>query len=144
MIINTNEAPKFSIKSVLLIALYAIILTLVIMWYFKGSKYKAENIALKNDISNIQKQRDSLASERDSLKANYANLSKTNDQLYQQYHAADSESVKLQQQLNLSLNSLNKLTTNMNAVNKNINYVELHPVKRQGDDLLNSLNKINN
>ena len=135
---------NFSLKKVLMFVLYAIILTLFVVWYLSGDKYKRENKSLKNDIANIQKERDNLSKERDSLRLNYDSLVKKNDDLYKQYMQLDSTSNKLQQELSITLNSINKLSTSLNSVNKKINDLETHPTRKNDDDLLKSLDKINN
>lgn len=135
---NTFKS-KLDVKSIIIIGLALVILIGLSIWYFSPSK--SDNKILKTQISNIQKERDSLAkstvllenknkiSEENRKKAEYVNSILTK-------RVKEAE-IKTEQ-------SIKELATNKaeyDKAKKEYDRTTKNPIVRSGDDLIQSLTK---
>jgi predicted RNase H-like nuclease (RuvC/YqgF family) len=105
----------------------------IILWIFSpGSK---QNQILKNQISQIQKERDSLKNNIDSLEKNYQQNITSDSIKYSQLQEINKNLTKDNENLSKSLDNLNKIRNELDSINK----IKIDTVERKGDDLINSL-----
>lgn len=131
---------KLDFKSWLLIILSILFIIFFSLWYFKGNSSVKDDIKnAKEQIANIQKERNQITEKDDSLKLAYKNLQFS-------YNQQDSVIKGLNQRVlnNESIieESQSKLDNYDFLLRKNqatIDSLEKNPTKRTGENLLNSL-----
>ena len=131
---------KLDFKSWLLIILSILFIIFFSLWYFKGNSSVKDDIKnAKEQIANIQKERNQITEKDDSLKLAYKNLQFS-------YNQQDSVIKGLNQRVlnNESIieESQSKLDNYDFLLRKNqatIDSLEKNPTKSTGENLLNSL-----
>lgn len=131
---------KLDIKSILIIALT--LMSIIFAWkYFNESDkdYKKELQRLRTENELIQKQRDSLFTQRKKLEGDMLIIRKHNDSLIYISNVLEKEVVNQKHKANLSRQELDKLRSELEETRTKIEEIKKHPSNRSGDELLNSL-----
>lgn len=133
---------KLDIKSWAIIILLGGFIIFFSLWYFrKPIADKSEINLLNNQIASIQKQKDSLSTDRKILQANFDLL---NNKYNNQNKSIDSLSRKISIntiELDKTKSNFNNLLASIKKSNDQINSLQNNPTKENKDQLLNSLIK---
>jgi hypothetical protein len=132
------------IKPIYLLLGCVVLSVIVYFWFSKPDTYKQENKRLKNEIIQIQKQRDKIADSIKTLKYEYTKLEDSANIKLQLLDEINQRMVLIEQRVSTSFDELSKIKNGVNGLNAQIKSATEKPIKRVGDDLINSLkNKIN-
>ena len=135
------------LKSIKPIYLFLGCIVLAVIIYFLLSKpddYKQENKRLKNEINQIQKERDRISDSIKTLKYEYAKLEDSSKVKEKLLLEINQRITLIEQKVSTSFEELSKIKNGVNGLNAQIKSATENPVQRVGDDLIKSLkNKIN-
>ena len=101
----------------------------------------AENRRLMKEVKLIEKQRDSLAKERNYLRVEFDKIEKQIKERDNKISALCQRIIDSKKELDLVKNQLKDFLDQMDKINKEIERIKKFPPKREGEDLINSLTK---
>ena len=131
---------KFDIKSWLIMILLVVVIVFGGMWYFKKDEGSAQRVKdLEKEIVNIQKQKHDIDLVLLALKNNQAAIEKEISDKTAQLAIMEKENARLSAQVTISKQNLDALRKKLKETQDKIDELTKNPVKREGDDLLNSL-----
>lgn len=131
---------KFDIKSWLIIVLLVAVIVFGGMWYFKKDEGSVQRVKdLEKEIVNIQKQKHDIDLVLVALKNNQAIIEKEISDKTAQLLIMEKENARLSGQVTISKQNLDALRKKLKETQDKIDELTKNPVKREGDDLLNSL-----
>lgn len=131
---------KLDIKTILIIALTFMSIIFASKYFKESDKdYKKELERLRTENELIQKQRDSLFSQRKKLEDDMLMIRKHNDSLIYISNVLEKEVVNQKHKASLSRQELDKLRSELEETKTKIEEIKRHPANRSGDELLNSL-----
>ncbi len=143
-LLSKGKSLLKGIKPIYLLLGCIVLSVIVYFWFSKPDAYKQENKRLKNEIIQIQKQRDKIADSIKTLKYEYIKLEDSANVKLQLLDEINQRMVLIEQRVSTSFDELSKIKNGVNGLNAQIKSATEKPIKRVGDDLINSLkNKIN-
>jgi chromosome segregation ATPase len=123
--------PTISKKKIIFIVLGLIMN--ILLWIFSGTKQIND---LKNQIKQIQQERDSLKFNIDSLQRGYKTFEYTDSVKHQELEQINKDLKQKDKDLSESLDKVKNLTNSIDSLNLKM---KNDTTKRVGQDLLNSL-----
>lgn len=143
-LLSKGKSLLKGIKPIYLLLGCIVLSVIVYFWFSKPDAYKQENKRLKNEIIQIQKQRDKISDSIKTLKYEYTKLEDSASVKLQLLDEINQRMVLIEQRVSTSFDELSKIKNGVNGLNAQIKSATEKPIKRVGDDLINSLkNKIN-
>ena len=130
---------NLDMKSILILIFLGASILFFAMWYFKGSNTKDELKRLKGEITNIEHIRDSLKIANVNLKAEFEKIQDEIDKKSEKIRLIESELAKTKLDLNSARAKVKENERELAETKKKIDELQKNPIKREGDDLINSL-----
>lgn len=129
---------NLDLKSIIILVLLGVSIVFFGMWFFRGSdKDKVRD--MENQIKLIQNQRDSLKNVNNILAIDFLKIQKEindRDSLIKMIEIKLSDAEK---RLNSANSKLSDTEKRLKRSKKMVEELEKNPIKRDGDDLINSL-----
>lgn len=134
-------SKKVLIISLVLLGIIGLIFGSVSLINSFDKELKEENERLKKEFSNIQVERDSLKAAREIMKTRFDSIQVIIN--IEEEKIAELTKALLLSKKNLSnaVSDLNKEKEKIHETDKKIQEINSNPIKREGDQLLKSLNK---
>jgi chromosome segregation ATPase len=130
---------QLDFKSILILVFLGISILFFSMWFLKGTGYKKEFKKLELEFQKLQKTRDSLEAVNIKLKIDFEKIQQKIDERNLEIKKVEYELVKVKKDLNSSNNQLQKNKKDLEETRKKIEKLKKDPIKREGEDLINSL-----
>jgi peptidoglycan hydrolase CwlO-like protein len=130
---------KLDLKSVLVLVLLGFCILFFSMWFLKGTEYKKEFKLLDKKYERLQHIRDSLVDANSRLKSDFDNIQTVVDQRNKKITKIESDLKKTKYELSKANSELSENKHDLEETKKKIEKLKKEPIKREGDDLLNSL-----
>ena len=130
---------QLDFKSILILVFLGISILFFSMWFLKGTGYKKEFKKLELEFQKLQKTRDSLEAVNIKLKIDFEKIQQKIDERNLEIKKVEYELVKVKKDLNSSNNKLKKNKKDLEETRKKIEKLKKDPIKREGEDLINSL-----
>lgn len=130
---------RLDLKSIVIISLAVVCVLFFSLWFLKGTGYKKEFKLLEQQYKNLQHTRDSLEKVNLKLKSDFDETQKIINQRNVKIKEIENELSKSKVQLNKANSELNRNKKDLEDTKKKIESLKKEPIKREGEDLLNSL-----
>lgn len=130
---------KLDLKSLLILILLGTCILFFAMWYFRGSNTKEQVKKLEKEINKIELVRDSLQNANKILEIEFDKKQKEIDNRDIRIKKYESELIKTKQDLTKANDKVKEYQKELSETKKKIEELEKNPIKREGDDLINSL-----
>lgn len=130
---------KISINNLINIALILLCLFFGTLWYMQGSGYKKKLKEADKRIEAVEKVRDSLKLVNKKLTKDYIDIQKSISDRDKKIKTIEKELELSRKNLNLALADAEKKRKEMEESKRRIKKLKDNPIKREGDDLINSL-----
>lgn len=130
---------NLDIKSILILILLVGSIIFFAMWYFKGSDTKDRVKELQKENARIELVRDSLKDINKNLQVEFNKIQENVDKKNEEIKRIESELLKTKQDLVGANNKVKEHQKELAETKKKIEELEKNPIKREDDDLINSL-----
>ena len=130
---------RLDIKSIALLVLTGACILFFGMWLFKGSDYKDKIKALEIENKKIESVRDSIKSANASLKLDFDKNRSEIDKRDQKIKLIESEILKTKKDLKIATAQVEADRKSLKETKDKIEKLKKDPIKREGDELINSL-----
>jgi chromosome segregation ATPase len=132
---------KIDLKTGLILLLLLFCIVFFSMWYLKGadSVSKRELKRLKTEYKNLQKSRDSLDQVNIMLKDNFNDYQNKIDQRDSKIQSIEYQLSQAKIDLSQSKKDLSNMKTELTKTRKRVEDLKKNPIKREDDDLIESL-----
>lgn len=130
---------KLDIKSIVILVLLLFGGIFFGLWYFKGSDTKDRVNQLEKDIKRIEVVRDSLEDANTKLREDFNERELIISERDKKIKDIESSISKIKQDLVVANNKLKQSQKELAETKKKIEELKNNPIKREGDDLINSL-----
>lgn len=130
---------RLDLKSILILCLVVISILFFSLWFLKGTGYKKEFKLLEQEFKNLQHTRDSLVKVNLKLKGDFDKTQKSIDDRNRKILQIESQLNKSKAQLNKANGELSRNKKDLEDTKRKIENLKKDPIKREGEDLLNSL-----
>jgi chromosome segregation ATPase len=132
---------KIDLKTGLILLLLLFCIVFFSMWYLKGadSASKRELKRLKTEYKNLQKSRDSLDQVNIMLKDNFNDYQNKIDQRDSKIQSIEYQLSQAKIDLSQSKKDLSNMKTELTKTRKRVEDLKKNPIKREDDDLIESL-----
>lgn len=130
---------KISINNIINIALIILCLFFGTLWYMQGSGYKKKLKEADKRIEAVEKVRDSLKLVNKRLSKDYFDIQNSMSDRDKKIKTIEKELQLAKKDLDLALADAEKRKKDMEESKKRIKKLKDNPIKREGDDLINSL-----
>jgi len=130
---------QLDFKSILILVFLGISILFFSMWFLKGTGYKKEFKKLELEFQKLQKTRDSLEAVNIKLKIDFEKIQQKIDERNLEIKKVEYELVKVKKDLKSSNNQLQKNKKDLDETRKKLEKLKKDPIKREGEDLINSL-----
>ena len=137
-----KEIMKYDIKSICLGLLIILSVVFFCLWYFStddAAKQEVKQLQIEN--KKLQKERADIEKKNDSIVTHYKIVEENTQKTLDMISDLHVKFVKLEVEVKDSKKEVEATNVEINDLLKQIEYLKANPVKRTGDDLLNSLNK---
>jgi hypothetical protein len=132
---------KLNLNTIVMIAPFLFLIFLFSLWYFKGTDYKKEYKKLEEQYEKIQKTRDSLKVVNLKLKNDFEIRQKEINKRDSLIKLVEDRLYRTKSELKQTKKELANWESDYKETKKKLDNLKKNPVKREGDDLLNSLKK---
>jgi uncharacterized protein (DUF3084 family) len=132
---------KLDVKSIIILLLAVFSILFFSLWFLKGTGYKKEYKKLEQEFDRLQKSRDSLKTINIKLKKDFDIIEievKKRDSLIK---IVEKELVKTKQELKEAKKEVAKWQFDFNKTKKKIEDLKKNPIKREDEDLIQSLSE---
>lgn len=109
------------------------------IWFFKGSDTKDKIKLLEEKNISIERQRDSLDRVNSGLRLEFNKIQKSIDERDSKIKDIEDQLSKVKKELDIANAKVNKYKKDLDETKRNIENLKRNPIKREGDDLINSL-----
>lgn len=130
---------KLDIKTIVILILLGICIVFFGMWYFRGSDYKKRVKELEDQNKKIELVRDSLDRANKVLKSDYDLKQKDIEERDKKIKEIESNLAKTKSDLVAANKKVTDAQKDLAATKKKIEDLKNNPIKRDDDDLINSL-----
>lgn len=130
---------KLDIKSWLIIILLGAFLIFFGLWYFGNTDYKNRNKILESENKKIEMSRDSLKRANEVLETSFTSSQKDIDNLKSRQKQIETDLEKARQYSSYLNTQLGKQQKDLDDTKKKIEDLKKNPLKRENNDLINSL-----
>jgi septation ring formation regulator EzrA len=130
---------RLDIKSIALLVLSSACILFFGMWFFKGSDYKDKIKALEIENKKIESVRDSLKLANASLKLDFDKKQSEISKRDQKIKLIEFEIEKAKKDLKVATAQVEADKRSLKETKDKIEKLKKDPIKREGDELLNSL-----
>ena len=130
---------RLDIKSIALLVLTSACILFFGMWFFKGSDYKDKIKALEIENKKIESVRDSLKLANASLKLDFDKKQSEISKRDQKIKLIEFEIEKAKKDLKVATAQVEADKRSLKETKDKIEKLKKDPIKREGDELLNSL-----
>jgi len=130
---------KLDIKSIAILVLLGACILFFGMWFFKGSDTKERIKELEKQVSSIQTKRDSLELSNKNLAIEFDKKQKDIEDRDNKIKSIESDILKVKQELNYANIRVREGQKELAETKKKIEDLRKNPIKREDDDLINSL-----
>ena len=130
---------KISINNIINIALIILCLFFGTLWYMQGSGYKKKLKEADKRIEAVEKVRDSLKLVNKRLTKDYIDIQNSMYDRDKKIKTIENELKMAKKDLALAVADAEKRKKDMEESKKRIKKLKDNPIKREGDDLINSL-----
>jgi len=132
---------KLDAKSIIILLLAVFSILFFSLWFLKGTGYKKEYKKLEQEFDRLQKSRDSLKTINIKLKKDFDIIEievKKRDSLIK---IVEKELIKTKQELKEAKKEVAKWQFDFNKTKKKIEDLKKNPIKREDEDLIQSLSE---
>lgn len=130
---------KFDVKTIAILILLGVCVLFFGMWYFKGDDYKKRAKELEDQNKKIELVRDSLEKANKILKIDYDQKQKDIDERDNKIKEIESNLLKTKVDLIAANKKVTQSQKDLAETKKKIEDLKNNPIKRNDDDLINSL-----
>lgn len=130
---------KLDIKSIAILALTGICILLFGMWYFKGSYTKDRLKQLESENLIIEKLRDSLDIVNKNLLIEFDKIQKSINDRDNKIKEIEEKLLKSKKDLEIANAKINRYKKELAETKNKIDKLKKEPIKRNDEDLINSL-----
>jgi septation ring formation regulator EzrA len=130
---------RLDIKSIALLVLTGACILFFGMWFFNKSEYKDKIKELDEENKRIELVRDSLKSVNASLKLDFNKKQSEIDKRDQKIKLIESEILKIKGDLKLAKSKVEENEKNLKETKDKIKKLKKDPIKREDQELINSL-----
>lgn len=130
---------NLDLKSVLIIILLVFSTIFFSIWYFKGTEYKKEYNKLELEFRKLQQTRDSLEKVNVDLKKDFNKIQIEISKRDSHIRSVEKELEKSKNELKIANQDIEENNQKLEKIKKKIEELKNNPIKREDDDLINSL-----
>lgn len=131
---------KIDIKNIIILILIVFSCFSAWNWLIKGDKESKSKVEeLDKQFNDLKMVKDSLDKSNQNLKLKFSELKRLDDELSKKNIELQEEVKKSESVANKSQKELTRLMKEKIEIKKKIEELEKNPIKREGDDLLESL-----
>jgi chromosome segregation ATPase len=130
---------KLNLKTLIIIAFFISFVIFFTKCYIEGDNNRKENKKLKEEIEQIKHIRDSLSSERRKIDLKVDSLNRELFETKKRIDKLDNQLLTNKIELQIAKDKLSSLQHRLNVTKNKIQELKANPIKRKGDDLLNSI-----
>ena len=131
---------KFNIKNTIILVLLIVAIFFGYRWFIGGDSASKERVKqLEKEFTELENKKKLTDLEINKWKCKFDTLQKEGDRIKQENIKLESETKKAESEANKSKSNLDKLRHEMEETKHKIEQLEKNPIKRTGDDLLQSL-----
>jgi len=134
--------PGKKSQAISLIIIIVLLVSFLLMTFFGGKSMKElreNNRMLKDSVTSIQVQRDSLKKDRLKLEGKYDTLKLNVDKKEHELSQINHKLVKVNHELHDAVVKVNHYKSQFDSIEYKVHKLKEEPIKRTGDQLLNSL-----
>lgn len=128
-------------KSIIILILLSVSVIFFTLWFLSGTGYKKDFKNLQNKIDIIQKSRDSLKLVNKKLKIDFDKIQNEIDLKNIKLKNIETELQRSKRDLNSARSEVIEIKKDLAETKKKIETLKKDPIKREDDQLLNSLRK---
>jgi TolA-binding protein len=131
---------KLDIKSIIILILIIFSTISAYHWFIKGDDLSKEKIKRwEDEFKKLQREKDSISINITNLKLRFNELNKKKDSLESQNKLLENKIIEVEKESQKSKTELNEMRKNQKATLKEIENLKNNPIRREGEDLLESL-----
>jgi hypothetical protein len=131
---------KFDIKNTIILILIIVTIFFGYKWFISGDSGSNERVKqLEKEFAELESRKKLADLEINKWRCKFDTLQKEGDILKQENIKLEAETKKAEQEANKSKSNLNKLRLEMIETKNKIEQLKKNPIKRTGDDLLQSI-----
>lgn len=130
---------KLDIKSILILFLLGFCILFFSLWFLKGTGYKKEFKQLEKEYKQLKHTRDSLNTLNIKLKSDFNNTQKDIDKRNKIISDIEKELKKTKADLDDANIQIVRNKKDLEEVKGKIDKLKKQPIKREGEELINSL-----
>lgn len=132
---------EISLNQIMMVILLGFSIFFFLKWYLAGSDTKEQTKEFKEKIERIEKEKKVLATQRDSMYVHYKVMELSIKEREKRIADLNLKLQDLQFKLVESKYNLEKIRQEIKVIKAKIDELTKNPVKRTGNDLLNSLDE---
>lgn len=133
------ESNTLDIKSIMIVILFLIAGIFFTQWYFGGENHRKERIALEKQNKKLQKQKEILASDFEKLQKKFEEDSTDLEKIKVDIKDLDLKLKDKEAQLVKANKDLKDFKAGISKTKAEIQELRDNPIKRTGDNLLESI-----
>lgn len=131
---------KFDIKNTIILILLIVAILFGYKWFIESDSGSKERVKqLEKDFTEMESKKKISDLEINKWKCKFDTLQKEGDRLKQENIKLESDTKKAEQEASKSKSNLDKLRLEMIETKNKIEKLKNNPIKRTGDDLLQSI-----
>lgn len=130
---------QLDLKSILILFLLGICIIFFSLWFLKGSGYKKEYKKLELEFKRLQETRDSLEKVNFNLKKDFEKIQADINIRDKRIKEVEEELEKTKKDLTKANGELSKNKKDLEETRRKIEKLKKEPIKREDQDLINSL-----
>jgi hypothetical protein len=131
---------KFDIKNTIILILLIVSILFGYKWFIESDSGSKERVKqLEKEFTELENKKKLTDLEINKWKSKFDTLQKEGDILKQENIKLEAETKKAEQEASKSKSNLDKLRLEMIETKNKIEKLKNNPIKRTGDDLLNSI-----
>jgi len=133
------ESNTLDIKSIMIVILFLIAGIFFTQWYFGGENHRKERISLEKQNKELQKQKEDLVKDFDKLQKRFEKDSTDLEKIKIEIKYLDIKLKDKDAQISKANKDLKDFKTSMLKTKAEIQGLKDNPIKRTGDNLLESI-----